>query len=595
MRWWMGVVLAVAGPIVSSSWTVAEPRPEPHRSPVDVAVLAGGRLAVTANSTADSVSLIDLAEGRVLFEAAVGRKPAGVACSPDGQRAAVSNLWDGTITLLEREGNRLRAAGTVRVGAFPRGLAFGDGGKTLYVAVSGDDAIVAVDWASREVQQCFEAPREPRRLALSADGRWLAAGSSRSGRVRCWDTRTGKLHWERRIFDSFNLEHLAFSPDGVEVIATHVINRDRPITLHHIAEGWVIDNRLARLPVAADAPTPVWAIGLDVRSEASADPYGLAFTADGGTLLVTAAGSHELLLLPSAHIPWSPGEPGDFLDTQLEVGPHRLRRIALGGRPMTVAVHGHRAIIANSLLDAVQVVDLAAENLVRTIALGGPPTASLARQGEALFYDARKSHGQWFSCHTCHTDGHTCGQSFDTLNDNSYGNFKLTPTLRNVARTAPYTWHGWQDKLEEAIEKSYRETLFGPKPTADEVRAVAAFLATLEHPPHPRRSADGRLGPAAARGRELFHGAARCDRCHKGELYFSPGNFDLKLRSDGSPYELWNPPSLLGLYDRGPYLHDGRAHTLDDLLRLYHTPQSLGGQPLTDEQRQDLIEFLKTL
>jgi len=69
----------------------------------------------------------------------------------------------------------------------------------------------------------------------------------------------------------------------------------------------------------------------------------------------------------------------------------------------------------------------------------------------------------------------------------------------------------------------------------------------------------------------------------------------VKLDADGSPFEGWNPPSLRGVYDRGPFLHEGRAETLDEVLRMYHAPEKLGGQALTAEERHDLIEFLKTL
>src|SRR5207244_2237609 len=86
-----------------------------------------------------------------------------------------------------------------------------------------------------------------------------------------------------------------------------------------------------------------------------------------------------------------------------------FRRLKLGGRPMGVAFapDSHTVVVANYLLDSLQVVDVPEARLVRTIHLGGPPEASLARRGEAIFYDAERSHGHWFSCHTCHVDGHT--------------------------------------------------------------------------------------------------------------------------------------------------------------------------------------------
>src|SRR5947209_461950 len=95
------------------------PTPERHRSPADVAVLPGGRLALTANQTADSASLVDLAEGKVLAELPCGRRPTGVACSGDGRRAVVSNQWSGSLSLFEMSGPVLRTAGTVPVGGLP--------------------------------------------------------------------------------------------------------------------------------------------------------------------------------------------------------------------------------------------------------------------------------------------------------------------------------------------------------------------------------------------------------------------------------------------------------------------------------------------
>ncbi len=284
-----------------------------------------------------------------------------------------------------------------------------------------------------------------------------------------------------------------------------------------------------------------------------------------------------MLLLDAAVVPWTGGDVGDVLPPAL-TKPGRFRRVALGGRPTAVAFtpDGDRAVVANYLLNSVQMVDAADGKLVKTVSLGGPARPSSDRRGEALLYDATLSQDQWFSCSTCHVEGHTCGQNFDTLNDGNYGNPKLTPSLRGVSRTGPWTWHGWQDDLGAAVVKSYTTTMFGPKPTDDEVTDVVAFLGTLDHPPNPRHGLDGKIGEAAVRGRRIFENKARCTRCHDGPDYTSPRNYDVKLESDGSPYKEWNPPTLRGLADRGPYLHDGRARTLDDVLTGPHAPERLG-------------------
>src|SRR5262249_5004387 len=154
-----------------------------------------------------------------------------------------------------------------------------------------------------------------------------------------------------------------------------------------------------------------------------------------------------------------------------------------------------------------------------------------------------RSHHQWFSCHTCHADGHTSGVDFDTLNDGTYGAAKLTPSLRGVTRTGPWTWHGWQKDLGSAVEFSFTTTMSGKRPSKGEVQALLAFLATLDHPPNPNVQPDGSLTHPAKRGQALFEGKARCARCHKGPDYTTPRTYDVKLPSDGGPYEKWNPPT----------------------------------------------------
>jgi DNA-binding beta-propeller fold protein YncE len=568
---------------------------ERHRNPVDVVVVAGGRRAVTANQGADTVSLIDLENGRVLAESACGLKPSGIACTVDGRRVAVSNLWSGNVALFEIDDTKLRSLGSAAVGHLPRGLVFAPDGGSFYVALSGLHEVVHVDWATRRVLRRWPAASEPRRLAVTSDGQRLLAISGRSAQVRCWDTSSGKLVWERAIREAFNLHGLALSPDNQQVVVAHIHDRHHAIAKDNIEQGWALDNRLSRLKVTPDPGVDYWQIALDVRGLAVGDPCAAAFHSKGDRLAIAAAGTHEILLLRTAAVPWGSGDPGDFLDASLDVDQRKLRRIPVGGRPLAVQFAGDQVVVANALLDCVQIVDANSGQIVRQISLGGPRELSLARRGEAIFYDAQRSHHQWFSCHTCHPDGHTSGRNFDTLNDDSYGNPKLTPSLHGVAKTGPWTWHGRHDDLGKAVVKSLTETHFGKAPSAGDVQAVLAYLGTLDHPPNPNAGPGRSLSAAAERGRALFFGQAGCQRCHKGEQYTSDKTYDISLDGDNSPFDRWNPPTLRGLINRGPYLHDGRADTLDEVLRGDHAPEKVGGSALTPEQRRDLIEFLKTL
>src|SRR5262249_42854622 len=150
------------------------------------------------------------------------------------------------------------------------------------------------------------------------------------------------------------------------------------------------------------------------------DPHGLALSPDERTLVVTASGTHELLVYRLPGLPFQDfGGPGDHIDPKLLRDAERFRRVPLGGRPMGVvyAPDGKRVYVANYLLNAVQVVDPQASKVEKSINLGGPAEPSLERRGAAIFFDAKRSLDQWYSCHSCHYEGHVNAVAMDTKND----------------------------------------------------------------------------------------------------------------------------------------------------------------------------------
>src|SRR5262249_46689393 len=130
----------------------------------------------------------------------------------------------------------------------------------------------------------------------------------------------------------------------------------------------------------------------------AADPAGLAVGHDG-RVMVALAGVGEVALGTGPGGAW--------------------QRLAGGRRPTTglVSPAGRRAYVANTFADSVSVVDLSGGKVEAEVALGPKPEPGPSDVGEQLFYDARLTHDAWFSCHSCHTDGHTNGLLSDTLGD----------------------------------------------------------------------------------------------------------------------------------------------------------------------------------
>jgi cytochrome c peroxidase len=377
-----------------------------------------------------------------------------------------------------------------------------------------------------------------------------------------------------------------------------MIYRHNPITPNFIRIGWVLASRIAR--VRLDKHVRREAISLDPQGQAVADPHGFALSPDEQWMACAASGSQELLMYKLPGLPFQDfGGPGDHIDAKLLKDSERFCRIPLGGRPMAIRYSndGKRVYVANYLLNAVQIIEPDQRKITRTISLGGPKEPSLARKGEAIFYDGKRALDQWYSCHSCHYEGHTNAVTMDTKNDGRFGNFKAVLSLRNVTHTGPWTWHGWQTDLRAAMRKSLTETMLGKDPNEEDVTALIAYLETLKPPPNPYREKDGSLSEAAKRGEAVFRGEiARCSRCHSGE-YFTDGKIhSVGTNEPGDVYKGYNPPSLLGVYDRIQWMHDGRAKTLEDVLNGPHEPDKVSGNGhLRKEEMQDLLEYLKSL
>jgi cytochrome c peroxidase len=224
------------------------------------------------------------------------------------------------------------------------------------------------------------------------------------------------------------------------------------------------------------------------------------------------------------------------------------------------------------------------------IILGQMPELTSAERGERLFYDGRLSHDGWLSCHSCHTDGHSNGLLADTLGDGSFGTPKRVLSLLGVKDTGPWAWNGSIAELKDQVRKSILTTMHGPKATEEQVTDLEAFLRTLPPPPPVRRDRSEAEVEVVQRGREIF-GKQGCGTCHVPPSYTSAKTYDVGL-ADEAGHVAFNPPSLRGVGQGGPYFHDNRAATLEDVFTRHR--HQLKGEPGRQELA-DLVVFLRSL
>lgn len=130
-----------------------------------------------------------------------------------------------------------------------------------------------------------------------------------------------------------------------------------------------------------------------------------------------------------------------------------------------------------------------------------------------------------------------------------------------------------------------------------ELDGLAAFILGLRPRPNPHM--DGTLPrmeilDSARRGRRLFTSSRiGCSRCHRGASLTISGSISTSKLFDIGTGIRADVPSLHALWASAPYLHDGRARTLQDVITTYN-PDDLHGRTshLTQADVDDLVHFL---
>ena len=203
----------------------------------------------------------------------------------------------------------------------------------------------------------------------------------------------------------------------------------------------------------------------------------------------------------------------------------------------------------------------------------------------------------------------------------------LIPPAFGLAGVNLHTWTGWGsvpywNAFVANLEMHGKGTFYDPRlddAAKFPIAAAAGFghvrsdedritpkLAALHFYqlaiPAPRPPAGSFDREAAARGRAVFAGDGKCATCHVPPLFTEPGwNMHTAqemmiddFQSSRSPDGAYRTSPLRGLWThtRGGFYHDGRFPTLEAVVSHYDTTRGLG---LTEEQKKDLVEYLKSL
>jgi cytochrome c peroxidase len=225
------------------------------------------------------------------------------------------------------------------------------------------------------------------------------------------------------------------------------------------------------------------------------------------------------------------------------------------------------------------------------------------------------------ACFDCHANGGTNGATHlvGDIRPQEFRHRIETPALRGVNIQRLFGSQRALKTVEDFTEFEQRAAYFDGDPTAaakkgvnvlergSQVHDMAEFEELLDFPPAPKLDIFGKLDPKKAtaaelHGQEIFFGKGMCATCHTGpyytdnlmhnlraERFYKPTMINGMMASADGPIKTF---PLRGIKATPPYLHDGRLLTLDDTVEYFNV---ILGAKLTQQEKKDLVEFLRTL
>lgn len=595
---------------------------QPWLSPAALVASAGKDALFVVCSTGNTVQKVDLASEKVVQSWSLTKSPTGLALSPDGRMLAVTCADpESEVVLIDVTlGQLSQKLATGHTSVAP---VFSPDGQRLYVCNSFNNDVSVFNLPAGQALARIPVKREPVAAAITRDGRFLlvanrlpvgpANARQVAARVTVIDTTANRVADELALpSGSTGLCDISISPDGKFAVVTHILARYHLPTTQ-LDRGWVNTN--AKTIIGLNPPAVLNTVLLDSVDRGAANPWGTAWSEDSRTLVVAHAGAHEVSIInfygviqklstntakmPAGSHPYASTRGNNVPNDLAFLVDLRTRRSLPDGDngPRGVAVIGGKAYTANYFSDTLSVVDLTPPYYAtKSIPLGPKPKLSAARTGEMYFNDARICFQTWQSCASCHPgDARVDALNWDLLND-GIGNPKNNKSLLLAHKTPPSMSLAARESAEAAVRAGISAILFTVQPP-EVANAIDEYLKSLRPVPSPLL-VRGKLSSSAARGAKIFRSReAGCASCHPDPLFTDLQSYDVGTAGEfDRDAKSFDTPTLVELWRTAPYLHDGSAYTVREVIVDKNNEDQHGKTShLTAEQVGDLCNYLLSL
>ncbi len=594
---------------------------ETYVSPYNLAISDDGSRLYVVGQESNQLVVVDPAAGSVLNKIEVGERPHTVILDRDGHTAYVSNQWADNIYIIDLD--EYLITDTLMGGSGPAGMVLTPDGKSLYCVNSYSSNISIFDLETHKERRRLKAGNNPVSAAITPDGSEVYVSSRRSVPVKHMTspmtemtvtaTKQQRVTARKRWKDAYIMENVAITPSGDMAITT-LIRPKNLIPAVQIERGWMMTHGIGIIERKENGR--MIQLLLDEPNAYYSDPFDLVISRDGKRAYVSHGGVNIITVIDLDEIRSLLKES---TDEQLQTYANHLGissryvigRIPTGTNPkgMVLSPDGKLLYVAERLDDRIAVINTGSLVTERTIGLEGPKRRTPSRYGRQVLNNAGRTFQNQYACYTCHPDVHEDGLVYNMAGTDMGRNLANVQTLRDIGDIPPYKWNGKNQTIYKQDGMRFSTILTRTESFSyKELDALVAYIITgNKNPPNLRFNPNGELTAAQKRGKMIFYRNFdnfgneipvdnRCYTCHPPPYFTNMEMTDVGTLADSDDPMKFDVPQLNNVYESSPYLHDGKAPTLEEIWTEFNDNDEHGvANDMMKDQLNDLVEYLKSI
>lgn len=528
--------------------------------------------------------------------------------------AADGNVWvltgNANGKLIKVNPNSMKEEGSLPLGYTPSAVCEVGNSNVVWVAQRHNNEVWKIEGAANpaaaKVATKVTVGREPIGLLPYADDAKIlvlnnlpeeaATQFPTASTLDILDTQNGKVMGRIALPNgTTDVKDGVVDKQGDYAYVVHLIARYQ-LPTNQLDRGWMMTNAMSVIDLRGDSLLTT--VLLDTPQRGAANPNDIAISPDNNMLFVALAGTHEVCAIDrnAMHERIEASREGKHLVPSLKSFDdipndagflHGIRAFyptgGKGTRGVEAAANG--VYVADYFSGEFKCMALDGSE-TEVLLSGTPLTETTVGKGDLYFHDATIAFQAWQSCASCHPNGaRVDGLNWDLLND-GMGNPKNTKSLLLAHATPPCMITGIRKDAFVAVRSGIKYILFS-NAAESYGNEVDAYLQNLQPLPSPYL-VDGGLSEKALRGKEHFD--KNCAACHNGAYYTDGKQYAVSWNDGADKEKAMDVPVLVEVWRTAPYLYDGRAATMDEVLQI-HGP----AEKLSNDQLSELSEYVLSL